>query len=295
MPDSATNEVDSTQPASFVDEKGLLKDGWLNAYVPEDIRGDKMFGGFKSVGDMAKSLAHAERSLRRAGKAMPEDTAPASEWDVFYKSVGRPDNPDDYKYTKPDDIYIMDLTPENMKNLFSTFHKAGLNQKQATIVLDSFIENLRTGQKEIESQESAEFEEAERLIQQEEGTGIDACTHLCNRLISENTKDWPADRKEKLLEMLNDNSVRPYVRSFLFNIARKFMEHKVIPEYEFAEARTPKQVEAEISELNNTPGFILPDKNGLQLKDTNREEYKRLVDKLTRLQDELRSMKKVSA
>jgi hypothetical protein len=282
----------SAPPQIFVDEKGNFKEGWRQIYVPEDIRSDKVFDGVKDLASLTKSLAHAERTIRRQGKAMPEDTAPQSDWDVFYRSIGRPDTPDGYKYAKPDDIHIEDLSPEFMKTTFAGFHKIGLNQKQADAVLGSYTDHLREVEKAVDEAEHREFEEAERIIREESGTAYESRLHLANKMISENTQGWPPEKKEKLLEALNDNALKPFVMDMLANVAGKFMEHRIIPESEFMGGKTPKQIEGEITELKATPGFILLDKDGKSLKNTNRDEYNRLVEKLHNLEDELRVMTK---
>jgi hypothetical protein len=279
-------------PQIFVDERGNLKEGWRQNYVPEDIRSDKIFDGFKNLSDLTKSVCHAERQLRRAGKVMPEDTAPKSEWDVFYKSIGRPDTPDGYKYIKPEDIHIEDMSPEYLKKTFEGFHKIGLNQKAAEGVINIYCDHLREIEKQLDEIELRETEEAERIIREESGTAYESRLHLANRMISENTQGWPEEKKAKLLDALNDNALKPYVLDMLANVAGRFMEHRIIPESEFMGGKTPKQVEGEIAELKNTKGFILLDDKGQTLKSTNPDEYKRLVDKLHGLEDELRSMSK---
>lgn len=289
-PAPAAQAPSSAQPQIFVDENGNFKEGWRQKYVPEDIRSDKMFDGFRNLSDLTKSVVHSERALRRQGKTMPEDTAPQSEWDVFYRSIGRPDTPDGYKYVKPEDINIEDLSPEFMKTTFAGFHKAGMNQKQAESVLGMFADHLREVERVVDEIEQREFDEAEQIIRQESGTAYDSRLHLANRMISENTQGWPAEKREKLLEALNDNALKPFVMDMLANVAGKFMEHKIIPESEFMGGKTPAQVEGEITELKNTKGFILLDDKGQTLKNTNRDEYNRLVEKLHNLEDELRSM-----
>lgn len=286
------SSTQTTQPQIFVDENGNFKEGWRQKYVPEDIRSDKVFDGVGNIPNLTKMLAHAERTIRRQGKAMPEDTAPQSEWDVFYRSIGRPDTPDGYKYQKPEDIHVEDMSPEYMKKTLDGFHKAGYNQKQVDTAINLYVEHLREVEKIVDEIEQREFEEAERIIREESGTAYESRLHLANRMISENTMGWKPEKKEKLLEALNDNALKPFVMDMLANIAGKFMEHRIIPESEFMGGKTPKQVEGEIAELEKIPGFILPDKDGKLLKNTNMDEYKRLVDKLHNLEDELRSMTK---
>jgi len=278
------------QPQIFVDESGNFKEGWRQTYVPDDVRSDKVFDGVKSLGDLTKMVAHAERTIRRQGKAMPEDTAPQSDWDVFYRSIGRPDTPEGYTYQKPEDIHVEDLSPEFMKATFEGFHKVGLSQKQSDGVLGLYADHLREAEQQIDEIEQGEFEEAERIIRAESGTAYDSRLHLANKMITDNTVNWPQEKRDKLTEALNENALKPYVMDFLSNIAGKFMEHKIIPESEYMGGKTPAQVEGEISELKATPGFILLDKDGKTLKNTNIDEYKRLTEKLHNLEDELRRM-----
>jgi hypothetical protein len=283
-------DVAVAQPQIFVDENGKFKEGWRQHYVPEDIRSDKVFDTVSDLNGMTKMLAHQVRTIRSQGKAMPEETAPKSDWDVFFKSIGRPDTPEGYKYVKPEDINVEDLSPEFMKTTFAGFHKTGMNQKQAESVLGMFADHLREVEKFVDAEENREFDEAEQALRQKWGTAYDSHMHLAQKMVAENTQGWPPADKERLLDALADNASYPYVMDMLANIAGKFMEHRIIPESEFMGGKTPKQVEGEITELKATPGFILPDKDGKSLKNYNRDEYNRLVEKLHNLEDELRSM-----
>jgi len=287
---SSPEPVKTAVPKALIGDKGQLLEGWRDKYVPEDLRSYKIFDSVQDLPSMAKMLVHQEQTLRRQGKIIPDENAPKSVWDVFYKSIGRPDNPGDYKFTKPEDISAEDLSTEGLNEAYKLFYQAGFNQKQAEMVLNLYCENLRAMDTLLEQQQQQEFEQAEQLIMQESGTAMESLQHLANKLINNNTTDWPQEKKEKFIEAVNSNNLRPYLFSFLSNVQKKFEQHRMIPESEYMTGKTPSQVNSELSELRSMPGYILRDKDGKLLKDTNIEEYNHLVAKQHQLEEELRRM-----
>lgn len=106
--------------------------------VPEAYSGKPWVEKIKSPDDLWRTLDGAQSSLGRRPAGIPQDDAPAEEWEKFYSSV-RPDSPQ--KYALPD----VEGVPEGVdvsgyKAIAAEIaHKVGLTQKQASDLWREYI------------------------------------------------------------------------------------------------------------------------------------------------------------
>jgi len=56
------------EPTSFVEDSGTFKEGWQDAYVPEDFRGRSIFNSVTSIQDVMKKMGNQEIVLSKGGK-----------------------------------------------------------------------------------------------------------------------------------------------------------------------------------------------------------------------------------
>jgi len=50
------------EPTSFVEDSGTFKEGWQDAYVPEDFRGRSIFNSVTSIQDVMKKMGNQKSS-----------------------------------------------------------------------------------------------------------------------------------------------------------------------------------------------------------------------------------------
>ena len=125
--DNQQGSVQAGNPAGEV-AAGQQAAPWYQEF-PEDLRGFVENKGWKSPTDAITGYVNLEKFLGadKAGRGLvlPKDeTSP--EWDQVYDRLGRPKSPDEYKLPVPDND-----TGEFAKMAAETFHKLGLNTKQA--------------------------------------------------------------------------------------------------------------------------------------------------------------------
>jgi hypothetical protein len=165
----------------------------------------------------------------------------------------------------------IDMEVENgFKNLA---HSHGLRPEtvQALMELDDArMLGMRQAMENAAIQKTADCEEA---LKKQWGGAFEERMHLANRMIAENATD---ENKEEVLNAIGSN---PIAADFLANMAKKFVEHKVIS----ADINTPTPLDAkaQADDLRNTPGYI----SG-ELANTSPAKYKQITQQITALMEQ---------
>lgn len=130
--------------------------GW-RAQLPDDLKSNEAFTGFKTVGDLAKM--HLETSGKakelegKLGDAIPKLKEGATEEEVnnYLSALGRPESADKYVLPDPPKGHISETVfDDNAKQWFRHLSfKHGFSQKQAEGLLTDYFGILEKGQ-EIE-------------------------------------------------------------------------------------------------------------------------------------------------
>lgn len=119
--------------------------GW-RAQLPDDLKSNEAFTGFKTIGDLAKT--HLETSGRakelegKLGEAIPKlkEGATEEERNAYFKALGRPDAPDAYTLPSPPDGYPPEAAfDENAQKWFRHLsYKYNFTQSQAEGLLTDY-------------------------------------------------------------------------------------------------------------------------------------------------------------
>lgn len=272
--DSQTGAPPAVTPevVTFVNPDGTFKDGWQDKFIPEDFR---PLGVYKTVTDVPsamKRLGELEKLRGKQGKGiMPltPDSTP-TERDLFYKALGRPDKPDDYKWEAPKEL-AQYYPAETLKDAMGELHKAGLTQEQVASVLALDVKRTQTGLESMQKAQEAAVEQATIALKAKWGEAYDERIHLANRMIAENVAE--ADRPAILEKIGND----PIVADFLATIGKKFTEGKIVNTDQAPGKMTPAEAKLKMDELI---GERLADMN---MKSNNPAKFKRLSDEINRL------------
>lgn len=266
--DSSAEQV---APQTFI-ENGKFLPGWKEHYIPEEMRADKVFDTFDDVAGGLKMLGSVQGMIGKKGIVVPGEASPPTEWDNFYRELGRPDTKDQYQMKVPDDLLEIynDNTVAKARDIF---HGLGFNQKQVD-ALWSFEEERTRAVMQLQANEILEKDNAFA----EWGVVNPKKKHGANRMIQENSND--EEHKKALLEALDNNIA---FGELLFNLSTKLGEHKGVNETGQITSTTAVEASTEAKKIEATPGFLLPDDKGQLLKDTNRVEYDRLRKERDRL------------
>lgn len=262
---------------NFIEADGKLKSGWKDN-LPEEMRHELSLDTFDSIPEAMRQLISAQRMIGKDKVVIPNDKSSQAEIDAFYNAIGRPESPDKYEYQAPNDIDIVDFSPETMKPIFEDLHKSGMTQNQLNVAMGHFHNYVKGLQEQVAQEEEQEFQAAEAMIKEELGESLDDMQHHANLLIAENSPN--EEFKSKLLEAVNDNNLRPLIFSFLGNVHKKhFSQHDGMPPSDGPAADgSPAALEAKAKELMETPGYM----DGT-MKNQSPEQYKRLTSQITEL------------
>ena len=135
----------------------MLKE--LEGLIPEDIAKAEYWNNVKDLGDLANQFHNAQSLIGKP--RIPDENADEETMNKFYKTIGRPDSPEEYGLViseKDEDqkIFVTDLS--------KAMHKAGLTKKQVSEIVSTFDKGTKTlaekKQKESEAKLQAEVEKA---------------------------------------------------------------------------------------------------------------------------------------
>lgn len=106
--------------------------------VPEEYRDKPYLKDAIEKGDIKEVFAKLDGAQKLIGQrpaGIPADDAPAEEWEKFYDSMGRPEDPKGYEFEVPEGV---DRDEEFEGEVKQIFHKHGLTPKQALGVQKEF-------------------------------------------------------------------------------------------------------------------------------------------------------------
>ena len=212
-----------TPPTGFIDSEGVLQEGWKETLLDEDMRSMKIFDNVKDVKGALSILGNQAKLVGKKGYILPTELSDEKEWNEFYKTMGRPETPDDYQMPIPEE-YKDYYDDEMVKNAQRVFHKIGLYPKQANELWEFEKQRVVALDKAIAEQEEQYKLESDSRLKTKWGTAYQENMHIADRVISENIEP------ERLQDFLKKYGNNPDIIEVLATVGKKFVEHKVINE-----------------------------------------------------------------
>lgn len=271
---SEETQVATESVSMFGDDGSTFTENWMEtAGVSEELRSDLTLKSTKNIAGLASQLVNAQKLIgQNANMAViPTDQSTDLERAEFNKLCGCPDTPAEYTITHAEEVGEVDAETEmGFKNLA---HSHGLRPEtvQALIELDDArMLAMRQGMEDEKVQKATDCTEA---LKKQWGGAYEERLHLANRMIAENASE---DNKAEVLNAIGAN---PIVADFLANMAKKFVEHKIIN----ADINTPTPLDAkaQADTLRQTPGYI----SG-ELANTSPSRYKQITQEITALMEQ---------
>ena len=141
------------------------KPTWIEQ-LPEDMRSDESFHGYKTIGDLANAhraaLSERESLIRVPGEdATDEDRA------AFYKAIGVPETPDGYELSPPEGLRE-GLYNKDIESAFKAkVHELGTPADKASALNAWYYGLMGEGEAKIAQQEKASLDEAVNTLKTE--------------------------------------------------------------------------------------------------------------------------------
>ena len=235
-----TSDQTQTQPQEqTVDFKSL---------IPKEYQGEKSLQNFQDMNGFVKSYLSAQRLVGLDKIAIPNHLATDDDWDQVYQKLGRPSNPNEYKYNLKDSK----LDDNSLKAFSEHAHKLGLLPKQADGIINYYNELANASVIDANSKAETSRLEAEKTLRQEFGPAynnkINAAKNLASATLGD---DFLSNTILADGSKLGDN---PTVVKAFANLASKLSEDTIVkgdsPSY-----MTTSEIEKQIATLTqpNTP------------------------------------------
>lgn len=234
----------TTATESFIGENYELKEGWKDALIPEELRGSSIYNNIKDVKGAFSIIGNQAKLVGRKN-TIPDDKSSEGDWNTFYEAWGRPKTVDDYKL-EPDEFTKDYFDEESMKGIKDSYHKAGLNQKQAEIMWQNELARAQRLNKYIKDSTEMETRKANAMIDESWGIARKENEHIVlNMLNAYGNFDKPIEK----LEITTEADAKMAI--FLHNIGSKLSEHKVL-----TDVYTPvADLQMKINELMSDPAY----------------------------------------
>lgn len=241
-----------TETQSFVGADGTFEKGWIDAYVPEDLRHLGDYRPILNVAQLAREFGHAKTLIGRQGKGiMPlaKDAGP-TEKEAYFTALGRPKMPDDYEIVVPEGMEEV-FSPDALKGSLAKMHELGLTQGQAQGIVALDAARVQEAMTQREAADKAAYEEGVKTLKTEWGDAFPQKMHQAQSVIEQAV---PADKKEELLERWGNDID---LTRALSKMGELLLEDTLADAGGAgARAMTPDDMENKAKELIQTPGYL---------------------------------------
>lgn len=198
----------------YIEPSGKFKEGYKDALVPEELRGNKFYDIFSDIQGVIKAAGHesVELGKYRAGKGVLPltDKSTPAEIDNWRMAHGVPKDATGYQWQAPQDISTEDLSPEFTKQVFEGFNKAHFTPAQANVAMEMYAGHLREIEKAVDQEVAREISDAQSKFDGEYGDQAPVRVQLAKEFITNVAGHWDKGKYEALFgkeEKLEDGTV----------------------------------------------------------------------------------------
>jgi len=207
--------------------------------LPEDLRAEPSLKNFTNVGDLAKSLVHAQKMIGMDKIPIPGKHSTQEDWEVIYSKLGRPSDPKEYKLETS-----IDANDPGLQQFKQVAHSIGLNADQANKILNFYGELSESGQQQLAAQDQVARETAESDLRKEWGLAFDKKVQQADTVFK---TYFPQELKDQKLANGNLLGNDPQFIKALAALAENFSEDNMTSENDLT--MTPQDAQREIEKL----------------------------------------------
>ncbi len=186
--------------------------------IPDEYAEKGYAKDLTSYGDVWKKLDGSQSLIGQ--KALPDDNSTPEQWNDFYKSTGRPDEAKGYAFNREgfNETFVKNQNEEFDNAVKGIFHKAGLSQKQVSIIqpeVEKLSEAILIDHQSKAAEQDKVFDD---LVNKTFGTNKDQILADSSALLKELA---PEGFKEKLAGL--DNETLVILSGVLNNVRSKYI------------------------------------------------------------------------
>ena len=255
MPDDTpitTPAPESTGSGVVPPTTASIPENWKEA-LPSDLRDDPSMADIKDLEGLVKTHVHAQKRLGSTRLPLPDKESGPEVWNDFYKSIGRPDAPDQYKLQIPDALPEgMEISDEDVTYWSDKFHQMGLTPTQAGELWSLLHDQAKRGFEESQNATNEERSAWPDQTKKEFGKAYNETVSLAQRAFIHVGDD-------SLKELLNETGLgdHPSMVRMFAKVGRSLMEGTgdFKAPGQTLHSRTPEQALAEIAIKQRDPEF----------------------------------------
>jgi hypothetical protein len=210
--------------------------------LPDDLKADPSLGAFKDLGSLAKSYVETKKLVGQTLRA-PAADASEEEWDKYYRAGGKPNAPEEYKFTAPDGL----LSKEDEKQIREEAYREGLNSRQVQKRVDRISEAVAQSQKS----EREETMKTEKEYREKWGANYDRNKAIVVRTLEK------IDPDKKIRAFLDQTGLgnHPVMIDLMHEWGKRLVEDGLMPgDVQGVTGR--EEAQAKIRELMADPKYI---------------------------------------
>lgn len=222
---------------------------WMKG-IEEQFLSSQSVTSAKTPNDLAKQVFNLEKVMGKPRLPMPEDTWGEKEYSEFYQKLGRPESPDAYKLEGlPEEVAFAE---EEKKQLLTTLHQSGLNNKQANSVMKAIADREVNLSKSVDNKFQESETKARESLQKEWGDKFENNLRLASSTLNQLTDP---DTASQLEQMAGNN---PAFIKLLAEVGTKFMQEDSAfkGQLQSNSFTSPVAARGEIEQLKADPLFI---------------------------------------
>ena len=200
--------------------------GWI-AQLPDDLKGNETFTGYKTIGELAK--AHLDTSGKvaelegKVANSIPKLTENATDEEkaAYFAALGVPESPDKYELERPAMPEGMPYNEDLEKWFRNTAHKAGITAEQAKTLFTSYNQFGTEFLKSIAEQRKTTLETGMNALKESWGNHYDDNVAVVKR-VQEKIGAGSEPMKEWLTAHNAEND--PVLIQFLLDVAPGYLD-----------------------------------------------------------------------
>ena len=271
--DVGVDTTTATEPTSYIGQDGTFSDGWRENYVPEDIRGEKIFDRVKTIQGMAKSLANAERLVGADKILKPSDKFGDKEWEDYHRAGGWTGEPIPLK--APDGLPEGIWSDERATKFSDGFNKLKLTPKQVDGIMEIYNADLASQLTDMGNNSETTLAELKSNLLAKWGNAYSQHEHNAEFALSKGSKG-DDELKQRIVDKYGKD---PDFIEVFANLGGEFSESGSIPVSKLSP--TPVDIQTKINDIQKSDAFMKP----------THPDHKQAMANLTRLYKEKSTVK----
>lgn len=216
-PMSFAEEVEGGTAVIEKDSEGTPPVKWIDSF-PDEAKNDPDFNKYKEPTEVYKAWNERKELIGRKGVIVPTDKSTPEEWDKYYNATGRPEKPEGYKFTHPENLHEgITITPEAVSSFQAKMHKAGVPANQANVLWNDYVGMINDSLVAKDEADTAALEEASANQKQRWGKDYDVNLKRANMVVTK------LGGKEAV-EQFGDLGSKPAVLEVLSKVGKMMSE-----------------------------------------------------------------------